>query len=586
MASQDFLDKVGIGFGGQNVNNGWASQGLFGQAPPPQAPVAMVTPPAPAPVPPPAPVEAPAGPIMSKAPPNMSSAPVPQAPVAATPSAGSAIAPVNVEGPTSPPLRAPAGLTNFGPTVTTPGAPSREAKVVGPQVERIEQEAALAQSQLASGITERSQETALRAAMAAQVEADRQAAYRDELERSKARHAAEVQRAENDYSDTLDYLATKSQVDPDALWNSKSDAQKVFTGLSIILSQAAHGLAGGQGDSSALQQWNKKVDQNIKAQEFAHKAGLDLVSGQKTAFGMLMEKYGDEEAARAGVRVALHDQAIAQAKVLQAQADSAEAASAYDRFIQALTDIRKQEMKNGLRFVPASGGQRMRWVEDFRGQGMWVTEAQAFEMMKANNAAAKDISVNESDNTTKLAEAGMRIQGERTKGERDDATTVAKMLQEHNIPQTREAAKIALEALRDAEASGRAGGFTEGVMRAAIPDAAHNSVFDATRNRREQAFSTVYNLWTKKISGVAVNPQEKARIDRQLGGTDPAARKAALMDIIRITDEEERNARAAVAPSSQGAYDANRAAARTNAPNKKGSDVAPEWLQKAQKGGK
>jgi hypothetical protein len=96
---------------------------------------------------------------------------------------------------------------------------------------------------------------------------------------------------------------------------------------------------------------------------------LDKASATKNMFGILTEKYGNEDAARAAIRTSSLDYAAVRAKQLADQHGGVESANARDELVAKLDSERERTIAAGYKFIPptvsgpryavAAYGQRM-----------------------------------------------------------------------------------------------------------------------------------------------------------------------------------------------------------------------------------
>ena len=338
-------------------------------APPPNAtgfPSLANVPPAP---PPPAPAGPPAPPpepgmtsayedpnaLVSRAPPAMSQAPV--AP------------PVGVEpGPAPPPPPQPGPDPHAFDLVPTMGggSPAHEVDLRGPTLRNAQD---VRQDTYASTIgavgerNARAADTEYQMAVSQERAARlREAAYQQSL----AEQDEELQARQDDFDQTARQLSRLGQIDHGRFWASRSTGQKIAGALEVMLS----GFTGGQ---SMIQ---KRIDDDIKAQEFAYMAGRDAVNAKQSAFSAAMQKYQNANAARLAARVASQDVVAAQLGQIAALNKGNETGNRALEALAQLSNDRMLMIQQGIKFMPAQSGGRY-WQDPNTGLIYNETEAKA-----------------------------------------------------------------------------------------------------------------------------------------------------------------------------------------------------------------
>lgn len=251
-----------------------------------------------------------------------------------------------------------------------------------------------------------SDEYAMARAQAAAATAREDAAMQSAAERQQ-----ELQARQADFDASVKQLSQMS-LDPDRFWASRSTPQKIGGLISIALGgflQGAHG-----GPNPGLDIINQAIDRDIKAQEFGYQAARDTAQAKQTAYGMALQKYGSEDAARAVARASALDAVEAQLRQAGAQYKGTDAGNRADMMAAQLAEQKAQQIAHGIAYVPATqapatfidrttglpysvaelkgmagedrGQQRAIDMEALRG-----TNQLAVEGVKAEAAGAKDI---------------------------------------------------------------------------------------------------------------------------------------------------------------------------------------------------
>ena len=189
----------------------------------------------------------------------------------------------------------------------------------------------------------------------------REAAYQQSL----AEQDEELQARQDDFDQTARQLSPRSDR-PRPLLGVALDGQKIAGALEVMLS----GFTGGQ---SMIQ---KRIDDDIKAQEFAYMAGRDAVNAKQSAFSAAMQKYLERQRSaprcacrqsRRGRRAAWPDRGAE-----QGQRDG-------NRALEALAQLSNDRMlmiQQGIKFMPAQSGGRY-WQDPNTGLIYNETEAKA-----------------------------------------------------------------------------------------------------------------------------------------------------------------------------------------------------------------
>lgn len=294
-------------------------------APPPMTPMPPV-----AAAPAPAPEPAPAGP--PPPPPNVEAAPVSQ--------------PQGVA-PAIPERTFPLKLVGGGGPVRIP---EREVDMRGPTLRSAQDMAMAGNLNATRAIADRSQQAA---ALEYNIFLDQQRqaeARQAAMDKAAAEREAEMQERLRDFDSSVKAMSQAS-VDPNRFWSTRSTGQKVAGILSVALGGFLQGARGGS--NAGLDILNDAIEKDIKAQEFEYLSRRNQTDGKQTAFSMAMQKYQNVDAAKAMARAAAMDAAAARVGQMRALYAGTEAANRADATIAGLMDRKKDEIQQGIRFLPS-----------------------------------------------------------------------------------------------------------------------------------------------------------------------------------------------------------------------------------------
>lgn len=320
-------------------------------APPPPAPAGP--PPAPPPAPP-APPPAPfVGPVNPSAPPiSVGVDPGPQGPPAPT-------------GPAAPQPGPDPHAFDLVPTMGG-GSPAHEVDLRGPTLRNAQDVRQDTYASTIGAVGERNARAADNEYQMA-VSQERAARLREAAyQQSLAEQDEELQARQDDFDQTARQLSRLGQIDHGRFWASRSTGQKIAGALEVMLS----GFTGGQ---SMIQ---KRIDDDIKAQEFAYMAGRDAVNAKQSAFSAAMQKYQNANAARLAARVASQDVVAAQLGQIAALNKGNETGNRALEALAQLSNDRMLMIQQGIKFIPAQSGGRY-WQDPNTGLIYNETEAKA-----------------------------------------------------------------------------------------------------------------------------------------------------------------------------------------------------------------
>jgi hypothetical protein len=383
---------------------------------------------------------------------------------------------------------------------------------------------------------------------------ERQARVREAAaQASMAERNEELAQRQADFDSSVKQLGKMGTIDRDRFWASRSTGQKVAGFVELMLS-------GFRGAPSMLL---KRIDDDVKAQEFSYHAARDATQAKQTAFSMAMTKYNNADAARAMARAAAIDVTQAQLAQVSAKWKGTEAANKADIGLAALQDEKMMQIANGIQFIPPQYMGR-RFVDPETGFTYNEAEAKAFdakrrernfERQKLAATVGGQLEVAQVNNQTELTKAAISQQSKADEG----ASHISQQLLTAGVPQARAAAEKALASMNVSPPS-----FTETVARTVQPDAVAARTMSDASNEREQAWNTYKNQAMKALFG-NVTKDEERRAEKAFGSADtPEQRRAAINMTLDMLGEIERNAKAGQSPAAQAKFDSSREAATTN----------------------
>lgn len=393
---------------------------------------------------------------------------------------------------------------------------------------------------------------------------ERQARAREAAaQQSVAERGEEMAQRQADFDNTVKQLGKMGTIDQGRWWASRTTPQKIAGLVELAVS-------GFRGAPSMIM---KRIDDDVKAQEFGYYATRDTANAKQSAFAMAMQKYQNVDAARAVARAASVDVAQAQFAQVAAKWKGTESANRADMAHAALQDEKMMQIANGIQFIPSQMAGR-RYIDPRTGLIYSEAEAKAmsakvderdFENRKQVAGIGGQLAVADVNNTTELQKAQIAQSGKVD----DGARHIAGQLQTAGVPQARAAADAALSALNKSP-----GGSGEVLARKAIGvagpfgsgEAIGNKVMGDEANAREQAYWAFANASMKAMMG-NVTESEMTRAQRQLGSaTDPESRRRAINATLETLAEVEKNAKAGESPAAQAKFDEQRVAAKGDKP--------------------
>lgn len=294
--------------------------------------------------------------------------------------------------PGQPPAAPPQGHAESFPLVAIPGGgttPAHEVERRGPSL--------LGAQALRNDTTEAAIDTvAARNDAAAQdeytmaLQQEREARNREQaIQHSIAERDEEMQQRQQDFDSSVQQMSQAGAVDHGRFWASRSTPQKV-AGIAELL------LAGFRGAPSML---TKRIDDDVRAQEFAYHATRDTASAKQNAFGMAMQKYQNVDAARAMATAASIGVTQAQLGQIAANWKGTDSANRASEAIAQLQNEKMAQIANGVQFVPAQS----------RG-GMYIDRRTGlpYDLTGAQKVAAKYLDDEQADKM-KTADVGGQL---------------------------------------------------------------------------------------------------------------------------------------------------------------------------------
>lgn len=460
-----------------------------------------------------------------------------------------------------PAITQPAGARSGGneyPLLGVPGGgviPEHEFDRRGPSLKGAQGVRNLASAMTIDQVNDRNQGMAQQEYGMA-LDQERQARAREAaMQQSFAERDEEMAQRQADFDSTVKQLGKMGTIDRDRFWASRSTGQKIAGFVEMALS----------GFNRAPSMVLKRIDDDVKAQEFAYHATRDTAQAKQTAYAMAMQKYQNADAARAMARAASIDTVQAQLAQMGAKWKGTEAANRADMASAALQDEKMMQIANGVQFIPAQSVGR-RFYDPRTGLTYSEAEAKAlsakvderdFENRKqvagiGGQLEVEDVKAQNELHKAQIAQAGKADEG---------AHQISNQLQQAGVPQARLAAEEALAALNKSR-----GGRFEAAARALLPGESDNVIMSDEANDREQKYQAFKNAAMKAMAG-NVTASEEARMDKALGSAkDPASRERALRSALATLEEIEKNAKAGASPAAQEKFERGRENAKGDKP--------------------
>jgi hypothetical protein len=448
----------------------------------------------------------------------------------------------------------------FAP-VRVGGTPAGEAVTRGPQQQAHMLAALDAPAEAATKVDMRTELQAEREQAMYEDEANKAIDRAHAIETTALRRQGEMERAGNDYEESVAKLGTM-KLDNDRLWANKTTGDKIGTILLVALGGFASGISGGK--NLAYEGLMKSIDQDIEAQKFDYQVAGDQVKGQQTAYGLMMDRYRSDEVATAAARTAALDYAASKANAMKAQWAGTAAANTADDLLGKIEEARQNTHASGLRYVQATQGS-VRYAASVRGNVLPGTMSEKEAQERALKYGVDPTIANEHE----VAKGAVQVQVEGAKGRaaasekgekqlNEETQKIASALQQAGVPQARSLASQALAKLNK-----DAGSRKEAVVRGVLGAGPDSPVFSEDSNAREQSYANFENAAIKALMGNAT----KDEVDRARAGLgsakDPESRRRAIASTLEMLAEVERGVKAGASPEAQAEYDRRRKAAES-----------------------
>jgi hypothetical protein len=374
----------------------------------------------------------------------------------------------------------------------------------------------------------------------------------DALEGVRAKRADELNAMRQDFESTSAELA-KAKIDPDRRFREMSGGEKALSVFSILLGAVADGAAGKE--NRALQQFEKQVERDIASQKFAYDAGLNRAEQQRTAYGLAMQKYGQEDAASNVARMSYLDAAKMKIEQAQSMAQSDDARNKFDSMLADIEGKRADIIAKTTAYIQPRATEAQ-FFDTRSGAILSGSQANAQKLTEYNDARKTGLEI---DKGVTLEAAKGRAEGKADKLTDEGAREIAKGMDA--IVQARQAAESARQALVAKPVT-----RGERMMRALPGGEAYLNESDSEAMRREQAWADFSNAAIKATMGNATEGEVK----RAMAGIGPnasnEARLATMQRVGAILDAQEKNAMARGSKDAQAEYLSRRANAETQGP--------------------
>lgn len=413
------------------------------------------------------------------------------------------------------------------------GSPGGEVPTVGPHAQKLLELADEAQSYAATEVAKERDSRFFKNYLQAQVDEESAQAQMAGAEAKREEFLGKVDALQNEIKGEVARLATIKE-DPDRLWNSKSDAQKVGAFIAIGLGGFLRSHNGGR--NVALDQINHEVERDIQAQRTNYERQANSVRARQSEFGQLVQRYGMTGAEQ--IYGAAQTRAImARAAKMAAQNGISETAVQYQSFIGDLDAAAARREAAGLKLVAPSLTQQAPVYFDERiGHGkVPLTAKQVFDL------------------DSKLVEEGAKAGSKQQDTIGQETRFIAEKMGTKDLPEVRAAIDSAMADMPDGKDVNGIGIAASRVYEKS--PALYESLYGADAARREQKWQTVRNKVINQLSGGSVSDSELARMQKQLdGANDAAARRTALEEAKRVLNSAEANIYAGVSKEAEGKY--------------------------------
>lgn len=171
----------------------------------------------------------------------------------------------------------------------------------------------------------------------------------DELQAEKVEREAEREQERLKVEADLDQ-ATKdlgsTKIDPKRFWANKSTGEKILAGLTLAISGYAQGLAGRGGPAPALQMMQKAMNDDIADQKSQYGIKKEELGGKKSAYGRMLDKYKNEDAAMAATKSAIYERMQNELGSMAARRQGTQASVNAEKAMAQLEIAKNQEKQN------------------------------------------------------------------------------------------------------------------------------------------------------------------------------------------------------------------------------------------------
>jgi hypothetical protein len=351
---------------------------------------------------------------------------------------------------------------------------------------------------------------------------------------------------------------SRMSVDPNRFWSNMGTGQRIAVQLGWALSGSF------SGHDSVGPMIQAAIDRDIAAQRFAAETKLKKFDAQKSAYGMLLDKYQSVDAATNLMRASMLDAVAAQTRQMGAQQKNVDAQNKAEAMAAQFGEQARDYVLKGLQYVQASGPSE-RYMVMRGGVPVAMSKAEYLAYQDKRDAATDTAAEKAMDRDLKREE----VRDKRGDQVGQETRFIAEKMQGADVPGALAAAE---EARRTIAAN--TPGYAERALRAAagkseIGQKAANVVGGTdkgvTAAERQQALATFRNRAMKVIAG-NVTESEERRIEAGLSGTgSPEEQMNGIKQAEQAIEAIQKNIMAGVSPEAQRIYSQRRDAATTPA---------------------
>lgn len=227
---------------------------------------------------------------------------------------------------------------------------AKETDLRGPKLRAAQQSYNDRFRQAVQAVNDHTQETAA-TDYAMALGQERKARIREEAaDQSVAERGEDLAMRQADFDNSVRAAAAHMRTADGGYWANKSAPQKIGAAISLMLGGIIQARHGGQNPAAVM--INREIDREVKAQEDNYHIAIDRVKASQTAFGMAMQKYKNEDAARTFARAAALDTVKAQIAQQAASWKSTGAKNAAEMAMADLEGQRMAQIQAGIHFRP------------------------------------------------------------------------------------------------------------------------------------------------------------------------------------------------------------------------------------------